>query len=225
MKRMRHYVAMSIYLTIAFAVVMTIGFEFANEPILRLMNSPENLMADIKGYMAVIYGGLIVTAAYNALAAVLRALGDSKSPLYFLIISAIINVVLDIVFIVNFGMGVEGCGYATVIAQAVSALLCLIYIVKNFRSCGFRKKIFGFPFRAWDGFWHWEFPWDCSFLLRRSERSLCRSGQYLRSGIYGRIFSCRKTAEYYCDSIYCVWRHSCHICGSEPRSRENGSCT
>ena len=83
MKRMRHYVAMSIYLTIAFAVVMTIGFEFANEPILRLMNSPENLMADIKGYMAVIYGGLIVTAAYNALAAVLRALGDSKSPLYF----------------------------------------------------------------------------------------------------------------------------------------------
>lgn len=79
MKRMRHYVAMSIYLTIAFAVVMTIGFEFANEPILRLMNSPENLMADIKGYMAVIYGGLTVTAAYNALAAVLRALGDSKS--------------------------------------------------------------------------------------------------------------------------------------------------
>lgn len=153
---------------------MTIGFEFANEPILRLMNSPENLMADIKGYMAVIYGGLTVTAAYNALAAVLRALGDSKSPLYFLIISAIINVVLDIVFIVNFGMGVEGCGYATVIAQAVSALLCLIYIVKNFRSCGFRKKIFGFPFRAWDGFWHWEFPWDCSFLLRRSEQSSCR---------------------------------------------------
>ena len=191
MKRMRHYVAMSIYLTIAFAVVMTIGFEFANEPILRLMNSPENLMADIKGYMAVIYGGLIVTAAYNALAAVLRALGDSKSPLYFLIISAIINVVLDIVFIVNFGMGVEGCGYATVIAQAVSALLCLIYIIKKFPI-----------------------------------NTICAgSGQYLRSGIYGRIFSCRKTAEYYCDSIYCVWRHSCHICGSEPRSRENGSCT
>ena len=126
MKRMRHYVAMSVYLTFAFALVMTIGFEFANEPILRLMNSPENLMKDIKGYMAVIYGGLIVTAAYNALAAILRALGDSKSPLYFLIISAIINVILDIVFIVNFGMGVEGCGYATVIAQAISALLCLV---------------------------------------------------------------------------------------------------
>ena len=95
MKRMRHYVAMSVYLTFAFALVMTIGFEFANEPILRLMNSPENLMKDIKGYMAVIYGGLIVTAAYNALAAILRALGDSKSPLYFLIISAIINLRLS----------------------------------------------------------------------------------------------------------------------------------
>ena len=151
MKRMRHYVAMSIYLTIAFAVVMTIGFEFANEPILRLMNSPENLMADIKGYMAVIYGGLIVTAAYNALAAVLRALGDSKSPLYFLIISAIINVVLDIVFIVNFGMGVEGCGYATVIAQAVSALLCLIYIVKKFPILRLQKQ---------DWHFDWNFAWE-----------------------------------------------------------------
>lgn len=148
MKRMRHYVAMSIYLTIAFAVVMTIGFEFANEPILRLMNSPENLMADIKGYMAVIYGGLIVTAAYNALAAVLRALGDSKSPLYFLIISAIINVVLDIVFIVNFGMGVEGCGYATVIAQAVSALLCLIYIVKKFPILRLSEEDFRISFQS-----------------------------------------------------------------------------
>lgn len=142
MKRMRHYVAMSVYLTFAFALVMTIGFEFANEPILRLMNSPENLMKDIKGYMAVIYGGLIVTAAYNALAAILRALGDSKSPLYFLIISAIINVILDIVFIVNFGMGVEGCGYATVIAQAISALLCLVYIAKKFPILRLREEDF-----------------------------------------------------------------------------------
>ena len=148
MKRMRHYVAMSIYLTIAFAVVMTIGFEFANEPILRLMNSPENLMKDIKGYMAVIYGGLIVTAAYNALAAILRALGDSKSPLYFLIISAIINVILDIVFIVNFGMGVEGCAYATVIAQAISAVCCLIYIIKKFPILHLKKENFEVSFTS-----------------------------------------------------------------------------
>ena len=190
MKRMRHYVAMSIYLTIAFAVVMTIGFEFANEPILRLMNSPENLMADIKGYMAVIYGGLIVTAAYNALAAVLRALGDSKSPLYFLIISAIINVVLDIVFIVNFGMGVEGCGYATVIAQAVSALLCLIYIVKKISDpAAFGRKIFRISFQSMGRLLALGIPMGLQFSITAIGTIHCAgSGQYLRSGMIWQDF-------------------------------------
>lgn len=146
--RMRHYVAMSIYLTAAFVVVMTIGFELANEPILRLMNSPENLLGDIKGYMAIIYGGLAVTAAYNALASVLRALGDSKSPLYFLIISAAINVGLDIMFIVTFGMGVEGCAYATVIAQGISAVLCFLYIIKKFSILRLEKEDFKISFQS-----------------------------------------------------------------------------
>lgn len=148
LKQMRHYVAMSIYLCVFFAVIMTVGFLIANEPILRLMNAPEELLGDIKWYMAIIYGGLFVTCAYNALAAVLRALGDSRSPLYFLIISAAINVVLDIAFIVIFGMGVEGCGYATVIAQGISALLCLIYIIKKFEVLRLTKEDFRFSFRS-----------------------------------------------------------------------------
>lgn len=130
--RMRHYVAMSVYLASGCAVLMTAGLLFANEPILQMMNYSADIMPDVKHYMGIIYAGLIVTAAYNSLAAFLRALGDSKSPLYFLIISAVINVALDIVFIVVFGMGVEGCAYATVIAQAISALLCFVYIVKKF---------------------------------------------------------------------------------------------
>lgn len=129
--RMRHYVAMSVYLSIILSVLMTVGFLAANVPILRMMNYSPDIMPDVTAYMGIIYAGLIVTAAYNALAAFLRALGDSRSPLYFLIISAAINVVLDIVFIVYGGMGVDGCAYATVIAQAISALLCFIYIVKR----------------------------------------------------------------------------------------------
>lgn len=140
--RMRHYVAMSVYLMAVFSVVMTIGLEMANGSILRMMNSPAEIFGDVKGYMAVIYAGLGVTALYNALAAFLRALGDSKSPLYFLIISAVINVILDIVFIVFFGMGVEGCGYATVIAQGISAVFCLIYIVKRFPILHLKKEDF-----------------------------------------------------------------------------------
>ena len=77
--RMRHYVAMSIYLSIAFALVMTIGFSIANEPILRMMNYSDEIMPAVKGYMGIIYMGLLVTVAYDALSAFLRALGDSRS--------------------------------------------------------------------------------------------------------------------------------------------------
>lgn len=144
--RMRHFIAMSIYICLFFVVVMTAGFLIANKPILRLMNAPEELLDDISRYMGIIYAGLIVTCAYNAFSSVLRALGDSKSPLYFLIVSATINVGLDIGFIVFFHMGVEGCAYATVIAQGISALLCLIYIIKKFDVLKLKKRDFKFSF-------------------------------------------------------------------------------
>ena len=146
--QMRHYVAMSIYLAAAFAIVMTAGLLILNEPILRMMNFSDEIMPDVTAYMGIIYAGLIVTAAYNSLAAFLRALGDSKSPLYFLIISAAINVALDIAFIVWFGMGVEGCAYATVIAQGISALLCFVYILKKFPILHLKKEDFRISFRS-----------------------------------------------------------------------------
>ena len=146
--QMRHYVAMSVYLSAAFAIVMTAVLLVLNEPILRMMNFSDEIMPDVLSYMGIIYAGLIVTAAYNSLAAFLRALGDSRSPLYFLIISAVINVVLDIAFIVCFGMGVEGCAYATVIAQGISALLCFIYILKRYPILHLKKEDFRISFRS-----------------------------------------------------------------------------
>lgn len=146
--RMRHYVAMSIYLSVGFALFMTIGLGTANESILRLMNFSDKIMPDVKAYMGIIYAGLIVTAAYNSLAAFLRALGDSRSPLYFLIISAVINVFLDVALIIYGGMGVEGCGYATVIAQGISAILCFIYIVKKFPILHLKKEDFHISLQA-----------------------------------------------------------------------------
>ena len=146
--RMRHYVAMSVYLSVAFALVMTIGLTLANEPILRLMNYSEEIMPEVKAYMGIIYAGLLVTVAYDALSAFLRALGDSRSPLYFLMISAGINVFLDIVFIVVMGMGVEGCAYATVIAQAISAFCCFIYIVKKYPILNLKKEDFRYSWNS-----------------------------------------------------------------------------
>lgn len=147
-KKMRHFVAMSVILCLAFVVVMTAGLLVLNYPILRMMNVPDDIIGDTAAYMAIIYAGLLVTAAYNAFAAVLRALGDSKSPLYFLIISALVNVVLDVVFIVVFLMGVEGCAYATVIAQGISALLCLVYIVRKFEILKLGREDFRRDFAA-----------------------------------------------------------------------------
>lgn len=141
-KLMRRYVAMGIYLCVAFVVAMTAGLMLLNIPILHLMNTPNEILPATASYMGIIYAGLCVTAAYNAFAAVLRALGDGRSPLYFLIISALINAVLDIVFILRFHMGVEGCAYATVIAQGISALLCLIYIILRFDILKLQKTDF-----------------------------------------------------------------------------------
>ena len=114
----------------------------------RIMNYSDSIMPDVTLYMGIIYAGLIVTAAYNSLAAFLRALGDSRSPLYFLVISAVINVVLDIAFIVIFGMGVEGCAYATVIAQGISALLCFVYILKRFPILHLKREDFRISFHS-----------------------------------------------------------------------------
>lgn len=146
--RMRHYMAMSVYLCTAFVIVMTVALLFANYPILRLIRAPEEIIDDVAAYMAIIYAGLAITAAYNALAAVLRALGDSISPLIFLMISAVINVFLDIAFIVWGGMGVEGCAYATVIAQGVSVVLCLVYIKLKYDILKLKKADFEFSFRT-----------------------------------------------------------------------------
>lgn len=147
--RMRHYVAMSIYLALGVALLMTVGLNFANKSILRLMNYSDEIMPEVTAYMGIIYAGLIVTAAYNSLAAFLRALGDSRSPLYFLMISAAINVGLDIAFIIYGGMGVEGCAYATVIAQGISAALCFIYIIKKFPILYLKRADFKVSFQAW----------------------------------------------------------------------------
>lgn len=148
MDQMRHYTAMSIYLCLGFVAVMTAALLYFNKPILRLMNTPMDILEDTAYYMTIIYAGLFVTAAYNALAAVLRAMGDGRSPLYFLIISAVINVALDIIFIVYFHMGVEGCGYATVIAQGISAILCLVYISKKYDILHLSRKDFQVDFAA-----------------------------------------------------------------------------
>lgn len=132
--------ASSLVLSAIMTIIVTIVSVASAKPLLELMNTPADIMDDSLAYIIVIYAGNIAIIFYNMFASILRALGDSKTPLYFLIIASILNIILDIVFIVNFSMGVSGAAYATIISQSVSAILCVIYIIKRFPILRLKKS-------------------------------------------------------------------------------------
>lgn len=138
-KKLRQYLANAIYLSVVIAVILTVVTVLLTGPILRVTKTPDEIYDDAYRYISVIFGGISATIFYNMLSGVLRALGDSKTPLIFLGISSVINIVLDLTFIIVFDMGVVGASLATVIAQAVSAALCLIYIIRNYDILRFEK--------------------------------------------------------------------------------------
>ena len=111
-------------------VIGTLAF-FLATPMLSLLQTPETLMADAKGYLKLQCFGLIFVALYNFASSMLRALGDSRTPLYFLIFSCILNAILDVLFVYVFDMGVLGAGIATVISQFVSGAACLLFAWKT----------------------------------------------------------------------------------------------
>ncbi len=133
MKRLRHSFSNGIMLAWIVVVVMTILSVMLMHPLLKLMNTPAEIYADSYTYIVIICYGTVCSVFYNLFSAYMRAVGNSKMPLYFLIFSAALNVVLDIVFIVVFKIGVAGAAIATVISQGVSAILCLLYIVKHIK--------------------------------------------------------------------------------------------
>lgn len=111
----------------AFTIILSVFLVLGIDWMLELINTPESIFVDSREYLQIIFGGLIFVFLFNACAALLRAIGDSKTPLLFLILAAIINIVLDLIFVLGYGMGVEGVALATIIAQGISSVLCLIY--------------------------------------------------------------------------------------------------
>lgn len=145
-QEVRRAVAMSVYLSVLLTIVLTAVSVLCTRPLLNFMQTPANIYDDAYAYIVVIFAGTGATIFYNLLSGVLRALGDSRTPLYFLILSSVINVALDLVFILVFGMGVAGAAYATVAAQVLSGLLCLLYMAKKFPILRFHKSDW-----AWNG--------------------------------------------------------------------------
>lgn len=127
-RQMRNAVTALIYIDIVMGIVITVAGTLLAEPILRLMNTPEEIIGNSVTYMKINFAGTIGLLAYNSGAVILRSFGDSKTSLYILILSSLVNVVLDLLFVLGFGMGVAGAAYATVIATFVSAAACIGYL-------------------------------------------------------------------------------------------------
>lgn len=122
-------IANAIYITLAAGILMGIAGACLAEPILRLMNTPEANFADALVYMRIVCGATVVVAIYNGISAILRALGDSRTPLIFLIVASVANIVLDLLFVLGFHMGVAGAAWATIISQGIAAGGSVVFAV------------------------------------------------------------------------------------------------
>lgn len=137
---LRKYVANSVWLAILFSLVTTIIVCVLCRQILIWMGTPSDIFEDSYAYIFVIFLGIPVVYLYNLLSGILRSLGDSKTPLYFLIISSLLNIVLDLIAILVLDMGVGGAAWATVISQGISGILCLLYMMKNYSILKIKKE-------------------------------------------------------------------------------------
>lgn len=129
---MRQFVANSAWLSLIFAVVMTLVTCLLCRPMLVAMKTPAEIFEDAYIYILIIFIGIPATYLYNMVSGIIRAMGNSRIPLVFLTLSSVLNVVLDLVCIINLHMGVGGAAVATVVSQAVSGILCLFYMRKKF---------------------------------------------------------------------------------------------
>jgi len=140
MKRVKRSVANGILLSIIVIVLMTIISVLSMDFLLTIMNTPEDIFEDAKIYIVTICYGIVASVFYNLFSAYLRAIGNSKVPLYFLMFSAGLNVIFDLVFIIGLNLGVMGAALATDLSQGISAIGCLIYIIKNAKILWPEKK-------------------------------------------------------------------------------------
>ena len=129
---MRRYVANSIWVSTVFAAVLTVLTVALCRTILVWMKTPADIIDDSYAYIVIIFAGIPVTILYNLTSAIIRSMGDSKTPVIFLVIAALLNIVLDLFCILVLHMGVAGAAVATVISQAVSGVCCLVYMRKKY---------------------------------------------------------------------------------------------
>lgn len=143
-KKLKKSVAISLSINVLFSLIVCIFGIFMSRPMLQALNTPAARLNEANSYISVILVFIIVPMLYNLEAVILRSLGDSKTPLYFLIFSSVLNIILDYVLIKFTQMGVKGAAVATVLAQLLSVILCFVVILKNFKIIRLEKNDFHF---------------------------------------------------------------------------------
>ncbi|CDD63159.1 mATE efflux family protein [Firmicutes bacterium CAG:341] len=143
-KKLKKSVAISLSINVLFSLIVCIFGIFMSRPMLQALNTPAARLNEANSYISVILVFIIVPMLYNLEAVILRSLGDSKTPLYFLIFSSMLNIILDYVLIKFTQMGVKGAAVATVLAQLLSVILCFVVILKNFKIIRLKKNDFHF---------------------------------------------------------------------------------
>lgn len=143
-KKLKKSVAISLSINVLFSLIVCIFGIFMSRPMLQALNTPAARFNEANSYISVILVFIIVPMLYNLEAVILRSLGDSKTPLYFLIFSSVLNIILDYVLIKFTQMGVKGAAVATVLAQLLSVILCFVVILKNFKIIRLKKNDFHF---------------------------------------------------------------------------------
>ena len=137
---MRRYVANSAWLSLAGAVVLTVATVLLTRPILQLMQTPADIIDDAAAYIGWIFAGIPFVFLYNMVSCIMRALGDSKTPLVFLVVTSFLNIGLDLLFILVFDAGVMGAALATDLSQAISGIASLLYLCKRFDVLKMKKE-------------------------------------------------------------------------------------
>ena len=138
-RMMRKAYAMSILCSVIWSVLIAVLFSVLSMPLLRLIDTPENIIRDANSYITIIYAGIGTAIFYNLFSSILRAVGDGRSPLYFLLLSSVLNIILDLFFVIIIPLGCAGVAIATIIAQGISAIASIIYIKRKFPIFRFEK--------------------------------------------------------------------------------------
>ena len=121
----------AVAMSLLFGIVLGILGVVLTPSLLRLMNTPEDVMDQAVLYLRIIFGGLITMTVYNVGSGILRAVGDSKRPLYYLIVAGISNTVLNLFFVLVVGLGVDGVAYGTILSQLISSILVIVNLVRS----------------------------------------------------------------------------------------------